>query len=79
MSVCPLSNCSIAWNSISVGSLTQSQYSEGERIMLAERVSLSLYYSFNKMRDIANVMVGSILLLGKYFHYEQSSVVMEIK
>ena len=44
--------------------------------------SLALYYSFNKMRDIANVMVvmvGSILLLGKYFHYEQSSVVMEIK
>ena len=78
MSACPLSNCSIAWNSISVGSLTASQYSEGERIMLA-LASLALYYSFNKMRDIANVMVGSILLLGKYFHYEQSSVVMEIK
>ena len=41
MSVCPLSNCSIAWNSISVGSLTQSQYSEGERIMLALSLSLS--------------------------------------
>ena len=78
MSVCPLSNCSIAWNSISVGSLSLSQYSEGERNMLA-LASLALYYSFNKMRDIANVMVGSILLLGKYFHYEQSSVVMEIK
>ena len=32
---CPLSNCSIAWNSILVGSLSQSQYSEGERNMLA--------------------------------------------
>ena len=42
---CPLSNCSIAWNSILVGSLSQSQYSEGERNMLAMATNPLRYYS----------------------------------
>ena len=41
---CPLSNCSIAWNSILVGSLSRSQYSEGERNMLALTHSATLYW-----------------------------------